>query len=156
MDANEKIQWHPAFQQAIKAELSEYRDSLSFVEEYQLTTEPLKIDTLIIKKPPDVHIEKNIGRIFRGHNIVEYKSPDDSFSTDDYNKVLAYAYLYASLTRTGIKDMTVTLVVSRRPRALLRYLTDELSLVVEEESDGVYYVAGERTPMQIIVSESLP
>ena len=56
LDENEKIQWHPAFQQAIKAELSEYRDRLSFIEEYQLTTEPLKIDTLIIKKPPDVHI----------------------------------------------------------------------------------------------------
>ena len=69
MESTEKIQWHTAFQQALKAELTEYRDSLDFIEEYRLTTEPLRIDTLIIKKPPGVYIDKNIGRIFRGHNI---------------------------------------------------------------------------------------
>ena len=156
MDDREKIQWHPAFQQAIRAELAEYRDSLSFIEEYQLTTEPLKIDCLIIKKPPDVHIEKNIGRMFRGHNIVEYKSPDDTFSVDEYNKVFAYAYLYASLTRTDINDMTVTVVVSKRPRDLLRYLKSELSLAVDKKSSGIYYVHGERVPVQIVMSKALP
>ena len=127
MNEKEKIQWHPAFRQAIRAELIEYRDDLNFIEEYPITTEPLRIDTLIIKKPPEVHIEKNIGRIFKGHNIVEYKSPEDSYSVDGYNKVLAYAYLYASLTRTNIKDMTATLMASRHPRGLLKYLKEELS-----------------------------
>jgi hypothetical protein len=64
MSEQTAIQWHPAFQQAIRAELYDYRDRLEFIEEYQLTTEPLKMDTLIIKKPPEVKIEKNIGRIF--------------------------------------------------------------------------------------------
>ena len=156
MDDKEKIQWHPAFQQAIKAELAEYRDSLSFIEEYQLTTEPLKIDSLIVKKPPGVHIEKNIGRMFRGHNIVEYKSPDDSFSADNYNKVLAYSYLYASLTKTSINDVTVTLVLSKRPVNLMKYLESELSLTVAKDSSGIYYVTGERMPVQIVLSKSLP
>ena len=156
MDDNEKIQWHPAFQQAIKAEFAEYGDQLSFIEEYQLTTEPLKIDTLIIKKPPEVRIEKNIGRIFRGHNIVEYKSPEDSFTVDDYNKVFAYAYLYASLTQTSIKDITVTLVLSKRPQNLLKYLRSGLSLAVEKDSSGIYLIDGERMPVQIVMTKSLP
>ncbi len=70
MEAKEKIQWHSAFQQAIKAELVDYRGQLEFTAEYQLTTEPLKMDTLIIKKPPGLKIEKNIGRIFTCRLII--------------------------------------------------------------------------------------
>ena len=42
-----------------------------------------------IKKNVDEPIEKNIGRIFRKHNIVEYKSPTDYLSVDDFYKVYA-------------------------------------------------------------------
>jgi hypothetical protein len=43
----EKIHWHPAFFQAIQLELADYRDILEFKYEYQLTSEPLRVDTLI-------------------------------------------------------------------------------------------------------------
>ena len=42
-------------------------------------------------------IQKNIGRIFRQYNIVEYKSPDDYLSIDDFYKVYAYCCLYKSI-----------------------------------------------------------
>ena len=48
---NEKpsyVAWHPAFVEAIKLELEEYEDVLEFYPEYQLTTEPLRIDCIII------------------------------------------------------------------------------------------------------------
>jgi hypothetical protein len=70
-----KLQWHPAFFQAIQVELFDYRDYLEFTYEYHLTSEPLRIDLLIIKKKEDVVIHKNIARIFRTDNILEYKSP---------------------------------------------------------------------------------
>ncbi|GHV20892.1 hypothetical protein FACS189494_05490 [Spirochaetia bacterium] len=55
--ANENpIAWHPAFIEAIQLELEQYKDILEFNPEHQLTSEPLKIDVLIIKKPPDVVI----------------------------------------------------------------------------------------------------
>ncbi|MCL2214584.1 MAG: hypothetical protein FWC06_05170, partial [Treponema sp.] len=82
-----KLNWHPAFLQAIQHELYDYLDSLEFKYEYQLTTEPLRIDLLIIKKPKDLAIEKNIGKIFRSDNILEYKSPDDYLSIKDFLKV---------------------------------------------------------------------
>ncbi|MDR1301159.1 MAG: hypothetical protein LBK43_01635, partial [Treponema sp.] len=79
MDTNkprpEKLQWHPAFLQAIQRELIDYKDSLEFTSEYQLTTEPLRVDLLIIKKPRNLAIEKNIARIFKSDNILEFKSP---------------------------------------------------------------------------------
>jgi hypothetical protein len=99
MDTNkprpEKLKWHPAFLQAIQLELVDYKDSLEFKYEHQLTTEPLRIDLLIIKKPSDLAIDKNIARVFRTDNIVEYKSPGDYLSVKDFLKVYAYACLYA-------------------------------------------------------------
>jgi hypothetical protein len=93
-----KIPWHPAFLQAIQQELFDYRDSLEFKYEYQLTSEPLRIDLLIIKKPKNLTINKNIARIFRSDNILEYKSPDDYLALKDYLKAYAYANLYAAIT----------------------------------------------------------
>jgi hypothetical protein len=35
------IPWHPAFVQAIKLELEQYKDALEFLSEYRLTSEPV-------------------------------------------------------------------------------------------------------------------
>jgi hypothetical protein len=61
-----RTSWHPAFAQAIEHELENAKDALTFETEYQLTTEPLRIDVLIVKKKKNVVIEKNIGQIFEG------------------------------------------------------------------------------------------
>ncbi|MDR2356562.1 MAG: hypothetical protein LBD92_00540, partial [Oscillospiraceae bacterium] len=82
-EARTRVAWHPAFNEAAKAELVDYLDMLTFEFERQLNSDPLRIDVLIIKKAPDVVIEKNIGAIFRRSNIVEYKSPSDTLSVDD-------------------------------------------------------------------------
>ena len=65
-NSTEKIQWHPAFYDAIKAELDEYSSFLSFIPERQLTAEPLRMDLLVIKKLTDIQIDKNIGGYFNG------------------------------------------------------------------------------------------
>ncbi len=48
------------------------------------------MDLLIIKKPANVQIENEIGHIFKKYNVVEYKSPDDSLSIDDFYKTTGY------------------------------------------------------------------
>ena len=80
-----KIQWHPGFVAAMDLELREYRDGLVFEKEYNLNTKPLEIDLLIIKKEASVRISNEIGRLFRGHNILEYKSPDDHLDIDTFS-----------------------------------------------------------------------
>jgi len=64
-DTAERIFWHPAFFEAIQMELEEYSASLQFISEFQLSSEPLRIDVVIIKKTADVPIKKNIAQIFR-------------------------------------------------------------------------------------------
>ena len=71
------IYWHPAFFANIQIELKDEADKLTFENEHQLSKKPLQIDVLIIKKEKSGQIRKNIGRIFKKHNVIEYKSPGD-------------------------------------------------------------------------------
>ena len=149
-----RISWHPAFVQAIQLELEDYLDVLTFETEHQLTTEPLKIDVLIIKKKKNVVIEKNIGRIFRQYNIVEYKSPNDRATIADYDKTQCYSRLFAALNKKYVADMSVTIVATRRPKKLLKYLYNRYTVTLAQS--GIYIVEGDTSHTQILVSEELP
>lgn len=160
------LQWHPAFFADIMIEFQEEADKLIFENEHQLGTKPKEIDVLIIKKAGTAPIQKNLGRIFRGHNIIEYKSPEDYLSIDDYYKVLGYAYFYKAEGQPfgeespkedsiDIRDITVTMVCHNVPRKLLRHLQQDIGLNVEQTEPGIYYVYGERIPVQIIVTRQL-
>ncbi|MDR0710025.1 MAG: hypothetical protein LBF77_08170 [Spirochaetaceae bacterium] len=150
------IPWHPAFVQAIKLELEQYQDVLEFTSEYQLTAEPLKIDVVIIKKAPELVIKKNIARIFKRVNILEYKSPEDYFSVYDFYKVLSYVYLYAALHKVDITDMTISIIETRHPRELLLYFEQEGHCRVEETAPGIYSVSGYPMAIQVIETKKLP
>jgi hypothetical protein len=151
----EKTQWHPAFFQAMQIELEKYKNHLTYENEHHLTTEPLRLDILIIKKNPEIQIEKNIGRIFRGHNIVEFKSPADSLSINDYYKVIGYTYLYCSLEKIFPQDLTITLAFTVKPENLLEHLKTRPEITIEEKFDGIKYIIGEPIPIQLIENERL-
>jgi len=154
-DTTEKIQWHPAFHDAIRAELDEYVGYLNIIPERQLVTEPLRVDLLIIKKLSDVKIDKNIARIFMRDNILEYKAPGDSLSVGDYNKVFGYAYIYAYLEQLDIRGITVSLVTSSHPDSVLKYLNERTDVSVSKVSNGIYYIHNEIMPVQIITTKYL-
>ena len=151
-----KIFWHEAHFEALKLELHQYRDALSFITEHQLSKKALIMDVLIIKKDPNTVITKNIGRIFSTHNVVEFKSEKDSLSIYDYNKVLAYALLYSSFERIPISNITVTFSLTVRPRELLKHLKNERQLHLFGASDGITYIKDEILPVQILESKKLP
>jgi hypothetical protein len=149
--------WHPAFVEAIKLELGQYGDILEYTPEYQLTREPLRIDVVIVKKRKNVPIKKNIAVIFRGHNLIEYKSPTDYISLEDFYKVYAYACLYVTAEpKIAEAGLTITFVGSRYPRKLAEHLEQFRHCVVEKTSPGVYSVKGDPIPMQIIDIRELP
>jgi hypothetical protein len=154
--ATSSIPWHPAFVQAIKLELEPYRDSLEFIAEYPLTAEPLEIDVVIIKKAPDLVIEKNIARIFRRINALEYKSPDDYFSVYDFYKALSYAFLYAALNKVHVEDMTLSIIETRHPRELFKYMEEEGRGGITKTAPGIYQIAGYPLPIQLIETKRLP
>jgi hypothetical protein len=155
-ETDSAIPWHPAFVQAIKLELEPYRDALEFIAEYRLTSEPLEIDVVIVKKASDLVIEKNIARIFRRVNILEYKSPDDYFSVYDFYKVLSYAFLYAALNKTALDELTLSIIETRHPRELFKYLEEGGHGGISETAPGIYRITGYPLGIQVIESKKLP
>jgi len=139
------IQWHPGFVAAINLELIKNRNDLMFEKEYNLNTKPLEIDLLIIKKNSDIEVDNKIGRIFRGHNILEYKSPKDQLDIDVYYKVAGYACLYKSYGETvdciKAEDITVSLVRDVKPVGLFQYFREH-HYPVSRPYKGIYYIEG--------------
>ena len=152
------IQWHPAFYAAAELELSADRLALDFQREYNLSKKPLQIDLLVIRKLEDARIENEIGRIFRRYNIVEYKSPDDGMTIDDFFKTVGYACIYKGLGETAdqipIDQLTVSLFREGYPREMFRSL-EKYGLAVKKECSGVYYIEGLMVPAQVVVTKEL-
>ena len=153
------LQWHPAFYADIQIELEAEAGLLIFENEHQLGTKPKEIDVLIVKKEQEVPVRKNIGRIFRKYNIVEYKSPTDYLSIDDFYKVYGYACFYKADTSREdsikIQDITITFVCHRYPRSLIRHLKEERGYQITRVEDGIYYIIGDKIPIQMILTKEL-
>lgn len=154
------LQWHPAFYASIQIELEEEADKLIFENEHQLGTKPKEIDVLIIKKNSKERIHKNIGRIFRKYNIVEYKSPDDYLSVDDFYKVYGYACFYkADAPKEGQispEEITLSFVSRRYPEKMMKHLREVRHLDIMEGEKGIYYMDNDIFQMQLIVTSELP
>ncbi|HJD46341.1 MAG TPA: 3-isopropylmalate dehydrogenase [Candidatus Mediterraneibacter norfolkensis] len=153
------LQWHPAFCAGMQIELEEAAGDLTFEREHQLGRKPKQIDLLIIKKQGSRRIRKNIGRIFRGHNIMEYKSPTDTLSVDDFYRVYGYACFYKSDVRNsesiGIEDLTITFACHRYPEKLFRHLKEKRKFSIQKMEEGIYYIIGDYIPIQILLLNRL-
>lgn len=152
------LQWHPAFLAGLQIELEADAPYLDFEGEHLLASKPMQIDVLIIKKERGWQVRKNIGRIFRTYNIIEYKSPEDSLSIDDFYKVCGYAYFYKSAAKSvdevKVGEITISLVCSQYPRKLLRHFAERFREVRRRE-DGIYDIADPTFMIQLIVTKEL-
>lgn len=155
---SQKLQWHPAFCSALRLELLEDAENLEFTDEFQLTEKPLQIDCTVVKVKKNCKIKNEIGKIFRKHNIFEYKSPMDELNIDTFYKAVAYACLYKVLpnhvNEIPAEEITITLIRDRKPVKLLGEL-EKSGYGYKKEAAGIYYVNGAMFPMQIIESSEL-
>ncbi len=153
------LQWHPAFYAGLQIEFREEADKLIFEREHNLSTKPMQIDVLIIKKCTEDVIHKNIGRIFRRYNIIEYKSPTDYLSIDDFYKVYGYTCFYKSDSKSAdhikITDVTMTFVCKVFPEKLVNHLTKVRGLGIEKMGAGIYYISKDMIPIQLLVTSEL-
>lgn len=153
------IQWHPAFYAGLQIELEEDADKLIFENEHTLSTKPMQIDVLIIKKNSKESIKKNIGRIFRRYNIIEYKSPEDYLSIDDFYKVYGYTCFYKASAKKQNEipadEVTITFVCKNYPRKFTENLIEVKKIQLENMYDGIYYLIGDIFPIQLIVTSEL-
>ena len=153
------LQWHPAFFATTQIEFREESEYLQFENEHQLSTKPMAIDILVIKNEQNRKIQKNIGRIFRRYNLIEYKSPTDYISIDTFYKVYGYACFYKAdtggMNTIPIEEMTITLFGRTYPRKLIKHLKEVRGYRIKKQGDGIYYVEGDLIPIQIVVGNQL-
>ena len=131
---------------------------LTFEPEHLLSKKPMQIDVLV-KNEKKVKIRKNIGRIFRQHNIIEYKSPEDHLNIDDFYKVYGYTCIYKTevekVNQIPAEELTITFVCYHYPRQMLRNLQNERNINVKNIENGIYYLYGDAIPIQLIIVPEL-
>ncbi len=154
-----KLQWHPAFQSALRIELAREAPYLDILPEYCLNRKPLQIDVLIRKKD-GYSCQGKLARFFRGHNIIEYKNPNDYFSVNDFYKIMSYAGNYQAesggVLSVHPEDITLTVICGRYPRAVLHHLRERFGVQIEKKYEGIYYIEkGLLFPLQIVLNQKL-
>lgn len=154
-----RLQWHSGFSAALRVELEDELDELCIEDKHMLSKKPMQIDVLVVKKKGEQPIRKNIGRIFRKHNIIEYKSPEDYLSINDFYKVYGYTCFYQSETKR-VKDIppeeiTMTFICNHYPQKLLEHLKKFKGIEVEKQEAGLYYLLGDSFPIQLVIVKEL-
>lgn len=154
-----RLQWHSGFSAALRVELEDELDELCIEDEHMLSKKPMQIDVLVVKKKGEQPIRKNIGRIFHKHNIIEYKSPEDYLSINDFYKVYGYTCFYQSETKR-VKDIppeeiTMTFICNHYPQKLLEHLKKFKGIEVEKQEAGLYYLLGDSFPIQLVIVKEL-
>ena len=153
------IQWHPAFQASIQIEFEAEAEKLTFEPEHLLSKKPMQMDELIIKVTENKAIHKNIGRIFKRYNIIEYKSPDDNLTINDFYKVYGYCCFYQSDTdkicEIPPEELTITFICNHFPRKMVQHLKEFRGLNIIHVEAGIYYITGDAFPMQLLVTKEL-
>jgi hypothetical protein len=149
---NKKTDWHNPIYRGLQLDLRE--EPLHFQDEYPLSVEALRIDA-VVTKDASTQVKKDIGRLFKCHNLFEFKSEKDSFSKHDYMKVIGYASLYAAFKHVDVSDITITIVVTMYPREAVRFLEKQRGLTVQDMGNGIHYVRGDVFETQILESREL-
>ena len=153
------IEWHPAFTASLQIEFEDEAEKMIFEPEHLLSKKPMQIDELVIKVHDNESIQKNIGRIFRKHNIVEYKSPEDHLTINDFYKVYGYCCFYQSDTEhvceISPEELTITFICNHYPRNMIQHLEKVRKLNIEKKESGIYYLTGDAIPIQLLITKEL-
>ena len=159
LDESGKIEYHYGFYGAVHAEYEPTHIQMEYLQEHELGDEPVRMDMLVIKRDTAA-LTDPIGAFFRTHNVLEYKSPEDALTIDDFYKAQGYALIYKSMGQSvnaiPLTELTVSVFRHSFPRKLFQTL-EETGLTVREEFPGIYRVAGALSvATQVVVISRLP
>ena len=155
-----RTDWHKLLVGAFILDMRPDREKLVFQQETEIGREPPRTDLIVIRKQPDAVLENEIGQVFRTHNLIEFKSPEDRLGLKAYYKGIGYAGFYIG-SDTGESnaapwEVTLTLIRASKPVKLMRQLQECCDCTIREMAAGIYYVEGRVLfPTQIIVTDEL-
>lgn len=143
----------------LKIELSRKDINTGFNPSNCMYMRPVAAFLMAIIKSSDIEIQNDIGKIFQGHNIIDYTYLDGELDIDHLYKSLAYTSLYKA---SGIEDdmikandVTMTIASRNMPQHLFDNLK-ELGISIEKTGDGIYQLKDSMFfNTQVIVSSEL-
>ena len=128
---------------ALKIELATTDTNTGYNPNDCMYMQPVAAFLLAIIKSPDIKIQNDIGKIFKGHNIIDYTFFDKTLNTGHFYKSLAYTSLYkaSGFEDNYIKadDVTITIVSRDMPQQLFDSLK-ESDITVEKSGKGIYQI----------------
>ncbi|MEW6617913.1 MAG: hypothetical protein AB1422_00950 [bacterium] len=89
-----KKKWHPYFSNVLKHLLEP--KGFTVETEVEVGKMPLRIDIVVIKKGKDADVKSLpfVFQSFTDYNVIEYKSPGDRFTRNDFDRLFAYVLLF--------------------------------------------------------------
>ena len=153
------VDWHSAMFAALKLILKPYRDNLVMEREHLLNMMPTRIDCLVVKIDKRIPIDMDAFRLFRKHNVIEFKSFEDELNVDVLWHTIGYAAQYKAsgnhVDEIPIEDISITIIRSSFPRALFEKLEGS-GWRIEERYHNIFYLSGKiDIPIQIVVAKEL-
>ena len=160
LNATPRSDWHREFERIIRQDARPYGRDVDIRIEEELGIDPPRVDYLILddKKRLMSHT-KAIYRIFRQHNIVEYKNPHDSLNMRVISKIIGYGNFYIGLAEhEGDRPRNEVTLSLYRDKAN-KELFDEMMAngkLVKTDVPGIYNVQKlTELPFQIVIGNEL-
>ena len=129
------------FCDALKIELATTDINTGYKPNDCMYMQPVAAFLLAIIKSPDIQIQNAIGKIFKGHNIIDYTFFDKTLNTEHFYRTLAYTSLYkaSGFEDDMIKatDVTATLVSRNMPQQLFDDMKKS-GITIEKTENGIY------------------
>ena len=158
----EKIEYHYGFYGVMrcKYECGFTRKELELQQEVELGDRPLRADAIFVIYLEKIPFTDALGGRLNKRNVIEYKSPGDSLSIDDFFKVVGYACIYKSDGKTvneiPLKDVGVFIFCYAYPRKTFAILK-EMGFSVSEAQSGIYCVeVASSLSVQVVIIPQLP
>ena len=147
--------WHSWFYSLLMIKMYKYFPAVSVEREVLLGAQPPRADFIVLKESQKIDLELGVFRIFRKHNILEFKSPDDELNKAVLWKVIGYAGMYISARKIDENSVTLTLLRGAKPIKLFQELGEAIR--PDPDTRGVYHICEWfiKMPIQIIVTTEL-
>lgn len=147
------------FGRQIETHKYKYGDLVHISTEVEIGEVPPRTDFVILVEDEQIEWEKEIFRIFRKINILEYKNPHDALNRRVIRKVCGYANLYIGVAEHGGErpedQVTVSIFRASKNPELFEAMEKDGTLV-RGEIPGIYHVKGyTNLPFQIIITGEL-
>ena len=159
LQAVPRSDWHAGFEALLRIDMHRYGSRVRIETEKILGEEPPRADYLVVKGEAGLEMEDEIFRVFRMHNIIEYKNPHDNLNERTLRKACGYAnfYIAAAEHEGDVPPGEVTISIFRAAKNAQLFREMEARGRLERgTAPGIYRVLGlSDLPWQIVVTGEL-